>query len=129
MRRLTARTGFWVTLTALGFVAVPHAPNARGAPPEGPRGAAVSVSIKNFDFTPEVVTIAAGGAVRWINADVATHQITTGVVEADRPRPDGRISSPLLVRDDEITATFATPGTYPYYCGVHPFMHGTIVVK
>ncbi len=128
MRRLTARTGFWVTLTALGFVAVPHAPNARGAPPEGPRGAA-SVSIKNFDFTPEVVTITTGGAVRWVNADVATHQITTGVVEADRPRPDGRISSRLLVRGDDFTAAFPAPGAYPYYCGVHPFMRGTVVVK
>jgi plastocyanin len=87
------------------------------------------VTIKNFEFIPLAVTIAAGGIIRWTNADVANHQITTGVVEADRPRPDGRVSSPLLFRGDAFTATFRNPGEYPYYCGVHPFMRGSIVVK
>ncbi len=122
-------TGVGVVLTALGLAAAWRASNAREAPPREPRVAAAAVSIKNFEFAPEVVTVVAGQVVRWANADVATHQITTGVVEGDRPRPDGRVSSPLLVRSDEFTAAFPAPGTYPYYCGVHPFMRGTIVVK
>jgi plastocyanin len=87
------------------------------------------VTIKNFEFTPPTVTIAAGGTVRWINADVANHQISSGRVEGDRPLPGGRISSPLLFRGDEFTATLTAAGAYPYYCGVHPFMRGTIVVE
>ena len=121
--------GLWISLAMLGLAAAWRASNAREAPPSDPQVAAAAVSIKNFDFAPEVVTVVAGQVVRWANADVATHQITTGVVQEDRPRPDGRISSPLLVRGDEFTASFVTPGTYPYYCGVHPFMRGTIVVK
>ncbi|MFQ5827656.1 MAG: plastocyanin/azurin family copper-binding protein [Candidatus Methylomirabilia bacterium] len=85
--------------------------------------------IKNFEFVPQTVTIAAGGTVRWINKDVANHQVSTGIVEDDQPKPDGRVSSPLLFRGDKFTATFATPGEYAYYCSVHPFMRGTIVVK
>ncbi len=96
---------------------------------ESSAGPARLVVIKNFEFTPRTVTLVAGVTVRWTNADVANHQITTGGVEGGRPMPDGRVSSPLLFREDEFTATFQAPGEYPYYCGVHPFMRGAIVVK
>lgn len=92
-------------------------------------GGSVMIEIKNFRFAPPEVTITRGQTLRWINADVANHQVSTGTVEADRPRPDGRLASPLLFRGDSFSAAFGVSGTYPYYCGVHPFMHGTIVVK
>ncbi|MFQ5521143.1 MAG: plastocyanin/azurin family copper-binding protein [Candidatus Methylomirabilia bacterium] len=82
--------------------------------------------IKAFEFTPETVTIAVGGTVRWISQDIANHQITTGVVDGNQLKPDGRVSSRLLFRGDEFTATFTTPGTYSYYCNVHPYMRGTM---
>ncbi len=126
--RRIACAGLWVILMGLG-VAVWDARSGRAAPPKGPPGAVASVMIKNFEFVPQTVTIAAGGTLRWINADVANHQISSGVVEGDRPRPDGRVSSPLLFRGDEFTAPFTAPGEYPYYCGIHPFMRGTIIVK
>lgn len=122
----------WVSLsvTLLGLLlVVGQAPGGTAELSKDPPENARSVAIKNFEFAPPTATIAAGGTVRWINADVANHQISTGVVEGGRPKPDGRISSPLLFRGDEFIATFATPGDYPYYCGVHPFMRGTIVVK
>lgn len=101
----------------------------RAEAPKGPSETVASVMIKNLEFAPPAVTIASGGAVRWINADVANHQISSGTVQGNQPRPDGRVSSPLLFRRDEFTATFRSPGEYPYYCGVHPFMRGTILVK
>lgn len=107
-------------------------PSGRAESPQAPQGAGAPVmvvTIKGFEFTPPAVTIAAGGTVRWINADVANHQVSSGVVERDRPRPDGRIASPLLYRDEAFTATFVIRGEYPYYCSVHPFMHGTIRVR
>lgn len=126
-RRRTAWTGLWIILLGFGLV-VWHVSSGRAEPPKG-RLATAAVMIKNFDFAPSAVTISPGGSVRWINADVANHQISSGAVEGNQPRPDGRVSSPLLFRGDEFTATFQTPGAYPYYCGVHPFMRGTIVVK
>ena len=92
-------------------------------------GGAVVIEIKNFQFVPPGVTITRDQTVRWINADVANHQVSSGTVEADRPRPDGRVASPLLFHGDGFSATFGASGIYPYYCGVHPFMRGTIVVK
>lgn len=122
----------WVSLsvTLLGLVlVVGQAPGGRAELSKDPPENARSVTMKNFEFAPPTVSIPAGGTVRWINADVANHQISTGVVDGDGPKPDGRISSPLLFRGDEFTLTFATPSRYPYYCGVHPFMRGAIVVK
>lgn len=128
MQRWIASVGLSATVTGLALL-VWHAPSGIAEQPERAIQAVESVTIKNFEFAPPTVTVAAGGTVRWINADVANHQITTGVVEGDRPRPDGRISSPLLFRGDEFSATLAAPGEYPYYCGVHPFMRGTISVQ
>jgi len=88
-----------------------------------------SIVIKAFEFTPRTVTVAAGRTVRWVNMDVANHQITTGVLEGpDRPRPDGRVASPLLFRGDEFSATLPAPGEYFYYCRIHPFMRGSVVM-
>lgn len=128
MQRRIASVGLSATIA--GFVlVVGHAPSGRAEQPNRTGQVTESVTIKNFEFAPPTITVAAGGTVRWINMDVANHQITTGVVDRDRPRPDGRISSPLLFRGDEFSASFATPGEFPYYCGVHPFMRGTIAVK
>jgi len=128
MQRWIASVGLSATITGFALM-VWHAPSGRAEQPKRTMRVVESVTIKNFEFVPPTVAIAPGGTVRWINTDVANHQITTGVVERDRPRPDGRISSPLLFRGDEFSATFATPGEYAYYCGVHPFMRGTITVK
>ncbi len=92
-------------------------------------GAARPVVIKNFEFSPRTVMIAAGEAVRWTNMDVANHQITSGVADGrDRPRPDGRVVSPLLFRGEEFSATLPAPGEYRYFCRIHPFMRGTVIV-
>jgi plastocyanin len=121
-----------VVVTGIGLgLAVWDMGSGRGIPATGRAYAAGSVviEIKNFQFVPPAVTITRGQTVRWINADVANHQVTSGVVEADRPRPDGRIASPLLFRGDSFSATFRVSGNYPYYCGIHPFMRGALTVK
>lgn len=120
--------GFWVVVLGLALGAW-QASSGRAQTPKGSSEAVAFATIKNFEFIPATVTIAAGATVRWTNADVANHQITSGVVEGNQPRPDGRVSSPLLFRGDEFSITFRTPGEHPYYCGVHPFMRGTVGVK
>jgi plastocyanin len=116
-----------LTIHMLGLVlALGFAPSGSFA--SGP-AAAASVVIKNFEFTPLTVVIAAGETIRWTNMDVANHQITTGVVDGPSgPRPDGRVISPLFFRGDEFSATLRIPGRYQYYCRIHPFMRGTVVV-
>lgn len=106
-----------------GLLALPGADRADGFPATAGR-----VTIKSMEFEPRVIHIGAGEIVRWVNADVANHQVSTGMVDGRRPRPDGRVSSPLLFRGDEFAAPFRDAGVYPYYCSVHPFMSGLVVV-
>lgn len=116
----------------IGLALARDASSGNAEPARAGAGTAPSVAnvtIKDFDFTPPAVFLAPGGTVRWINADVANHQISTGVVGAQGPRPDGRVASPLLFRGDGFAATFAARGEYPYYCAVHPTMRGTILVR
>jgi plastocyanin len=81
---------------------------------------AQQVTIDNFNFTPSTVTVAAGTRVTWTNHDDVPHTVT-----AD----DKRFTSAALDTDQHFTHVFTDPGTYPYFCAVHPHMTGRIIVK
>ena len=80
-----------------------------------------AVAIHNFTFTPQTLTVKAGTTVTWTNKDDIPH----GIASAN----NGFARSKALDTDDSYSFTFATPGTYAYFCYVHPFMKGTIVVE
>lgn len=82
----------------------------------------VKVRIGNFAFAPATVTVAAGTTLRWVNDDDVPH-IVIGV---DRDTP---IKSPPLDTDDEYTVVLDKPGTYKYFCSLHPHMVGTVLVQ
>jgi plastocyanin len=82
---------------------------------------AASVSIDNFTFTPPTVTVRAGTTVTWTNKDDIPH----GIAATNNAFP----RSKALDTDDSYSFTFTTPGTYQYFCYVHPHMTGTIVVQ
>jgi len=79
------------------------------------------VRIKDYKFAPETVTVKAGGSVKWVNEEKrASHSIwfkDAGIPESER-----------LFQGDSWTRRFDKPGTYPYTCGPHPEMKGTVVV-
>jgi hypothetical protein len=78
----------------------------------------VSVAILNFAFAPQNVTIAAGTTVRWTNQDSYPHTATS----------PGNFDSGNLNQGQSWQYTFNTPGTYNYFCALHPTMTGTIIV-
>src|SRR5580658_2747787 len=82
----------------------------------------VKVVIENFSYEPKTVTISAGTSVTWVNNDDVPH---TATEKGDKPLFD----SGALDTDDKFTFTFSKPGTYDYYCKVHPHMTGSIIVK
>lgn len=89
----------------------------------GPAKAAdAQATIDNFTFSPPVLTVAIGTKVIWTNRDDIPHTVT----DADHPR---EIKSPALDTGDSYSRTFATAGTYHYFCSLHPHMQGTVVVK
>jgi plastocyanin len=83
----------------------------------GGEGKTVDVSIKDFAFNPEAVTISAGDTVKWTNLDSATHTIKGPDFESDTLR-DG----------DSYSFVFAKAGVYEYECSLHPSMKGTVTV-
>lgn len=84
--------------------------------------AANTVTISDFSFAPQSVTVAAGTVVTWVNHDDEPHT----VVSADSPT---LFKSGALDTNDTFTYTFDKPGTYQYFCSIHPHMTGTVVVK
>jgi plastocyanin len=85
-------------------------------------GMTAKVEIDNFDFSPMTVTVTPGTTITWTNHDDIPHT----VVSADDP---SLFKSPPLDTDDAYSMTFVKPGTYKYFCSVHPKMVGMIVVK
>jgi plastocyanin len=82
---------------------------------------ATAVSIDNFTFTPQTLTVKAGTTVKWTNKDDIPHGIAATGNTFKR--------SNAMDTDDTYSFTFATPGTYQYFCYIHPHMTGTIVVE
>ena len=80
-----------------------------------------AVSIDNFTFTPQKLTVKAGTTVTWTNKDDIPHGIAATANAFNR--------SKALDTDDSYSFTFTTPGTYQYFCYIHPHMTGTIVVE
>lgn len=85
------------------------------------RAAANEVTIDNFSFRPQTLTVAAGTKVTWVNRDDVPHT----VVSTDKKT----IVSPALDTDEKFSYTFAAPGTNDYYCSVHPHMKGRVIVQ
>ncbi len=76
--------------------------------------------------TSGLITIVVNDFVTWANADTAAHTVTSGTVEDG---PDDIFDSGLFPPGDSFTFQFADVGNYPYFCLVHPWMTGEVVVK
>ena len=83
---------------------------------------AATVVIDNCSFSPAQLSVAAGSTVTWENHDDMPHTIVNDAT----PR---EFKSAPLDSGDHFSQTFAKPGTYKYFCSIHPHMTGTIVVK
>lgn len=95
-------------------------------------GAATNVTIQDFAFAPQVLTVQAGTKVTWTNEDSAVHTVvSTDSMSTDAAQTD-MFSSGNLAQGQAFSFTFADVGTYYYECSIHagePAMHGEIVVS
>jgi plastocyanin len=84
-------------------------------------GTASSISIRDFKFSPDTISVRSGARVRVTNSDSAPHTVT-----AD----DGHSFDSGTVQPGA-SASIQVPGagTYAYHCTIHPFMTGTLAVK
>src|SRR3954447_10851772 len=98
-----------------------HSTKAAAVAKPAATAGATAVQIKSYAYTPAALTIKVGTKVTWTNYDTAPHTVTvdSGPV---------KFNSPTLQKGDSFTYTFTTPGTYSYYCAVHPDMVATVTV-
>ena len=108
-----------IAVLAVLSAAAPLSPQPRGAAAEAATMGKASVKIANFDFGPATITVPAGTSVTWTNNDDDAHSVV-----AD----DKAFRSAPLDTGESYSFTFAKPGTYAYHCGLHPQMHGKVIV-
>ena len=77
-------------------------------------------------FIPNTVTIDIGGTVTWENNDTAAHTSTGG---SPQDGPSGAFDSSLIMAGSSFSHTFEDVGTFDYFCMVHPWMEGTVIVE
>jgi len=82
--------------------------------------AANAVTIDNFSFGPETLSVPVGTTVTWVNRDDIPHTSVS---------TDGLFKSKVMDTDEKFSYTFSKAGTYPYYCTIHPKMTGKVVVQ
>ena len=81
----------------------------------------------NECFIPSTVTIGIGETVTWENTDNAAHTVTSG---SPADGPDGVFDSSLIMAGGAtFSHTFDAVGTYDYFCMVHPWMAGSVIVE
>jgi plastocyanin len=83
------------------------------------------VTVFNYGFHPATLTVSRGTTVTWVNMDFVQHTVTSGSEQA----PTGLFDSHELSHMQSFSYTFNAPGTYTYFCDVHPDMVGTVIVK
>ena len=86
----------------------------------GEKPASVAVSIENYSFTPDPITIAVGTTVVWTNHDEVIHSVVSS---------DHLFASPDLEANQQFAFTFKKAGTFLYFCSTHPEMKGRVIVK
>ena len=86
--------------------------------------------VKTGCYTPSVLTIKSGTVVTMTNTDeTGVHTFTSGIVDGGVPKPDGMFDSKVLMSGDAYERKFSQKGNYDYYCMLHTWMTGQIIVE
>lgn len=105
---------FWLALTLI-LIGAAFTTYSRVATAD-----ANDIVIQNFAFEPSTLTVKVGTKVTWANRDDEPHTVTA---------TDKRFNSKTLDNGDQFSMEFKEPGTYKYYCALHPKMTGQVIVK
>jgi len=85
-----------------------------------PKPETMEVKIDNFTFGPAELTVGVGTTITWTNRDDIPHTVVS---------TDKVFKSKVLDTDETFSSTFSTPGTFTYFCSIHPKMTGKVVVQ
>jgi plastocyanin len=88
--------------------------------PRPVNASSVEVKIDNFSYAPTTLTVRVGTQITWTNRDDIPHTVVA---------EDKTFKSRVLDTDEKFTFTPTKPGTYKYYCSIHPKMTAEVVVE
>ncbi len=120
------RAGIRILLTnglvMLTMLLIAFSISCQATPPAEEEAASTSteINISGFAFVPAIVTVTVGTTVTWTNLDSVAHTVTS---ETDL------FGSGNLVRSATFSYSFADRGTFSYYCAIHPYMKGEVIVE
>ena len=124
MKRLQKLLIATASLALLGFglISYVHGQGGSDAPlaADTPSASATAVTVDNFSFSPATITVPVGTTLTWTNHDDVPHTVVSN---------DQKFKSKALDTDEKFSFTFTEPGTYSYFCSIHPKMVGQIVVE
>jgi amicyanin len=118
--RAKRRDLLWIGLTALALAAAAGLARAE---------ATNQVKIDRMTFEPPIIQVNVGDSVTWTNNYKQPHLISTFKKVKGATVQDGVLDSPMLKTGESFSYKFEKPGTYEYFCPIHVFMLGKVVVK
>jgi plastocyanin len=109
-----------------------NAPAKPANPPKAKKSKPKEVTVNDYYFSPELVTIAKGGSVKWVWSEdnTAPHDVHLKSGPKGLKEKAKYSTKTTAVTDAEFEKEFPTPGTYKFICTIHPtMMHMTVIVK
>ncbi len=126
-----SKFSLWVTLPFLALLAILFIANMTNVFGETavtiPNEAAQpSCAESGSCFLPSEVTVSVGETVTWSNDSSVIHTVTSGNPEDGT---DGLFDSSIIMSVDTFSHTYTEEGQYNYFCSIHPWMQGSVIVK
>jgi len=117
--RKSVSTGVFLAALGLGIAGLGAGPGNVTASAQ-PKPETMDVKVDNFTFGPPELTVMVGTTVTWTNRDDIPHTVVS---------TDKAFKSKVLDTDEKYSFTFSAPGTFSYFCSIHPKMIGKVVVR
>jgi plastocyanin len=117
--RISVSTGVFLAAFGLGIAGL-GAGAGNVAASAQPKPETMEVKVDNFTFGPAELTVRVGTTITWTNRDDIPHTVVS---------TEKVFKSKVLDTDEKFSFTFSTPGTFPYFCSIHPKMTGKVVVQ
>ena len=121
LKHLNTGTLALAMFVILALLSSTHGKDSQARDSAPVRATKTEVTIDNFSFSPNTLTLSVGATVTWINHDNVPHVVSSAGNQFKK--------STVLKTGQTFSHTFMATGTYSYFCSIHPRMTGTIIVK
>jgi plastocyanin len=118
--------GAIVVMIVVGFIGIQFSTTSNGsgdesASPTSVNDSQVTIDIQGYAYHPSNISVPRGAKVTWLNDDNVVHTATE--------KGNAAWDTQIIHSGESKTIEFDSPGTFRYYCTIHPYMVGTLTVR